>query len=207
MKKIIKYFINNFFILLNNKMDFNTLVIVIITSCIISLIYIFIFLKFISKGKDGKDGKDGTCPTNCKDGKDGKDGSCPQNCVNGSNGRNGTDGPTGPQGPTGPTGPQGPKGDPGTPASPSIPQDLKLNSLQLGNTKISEQDLRKLTTNTFPGLNVNGDIQMNGTSGYPIRIKPATGAGSSLITFYPGKSFGLDGNNTPWSGPYPGWYL
>lgn len=186
-------------------MDFNTLAIIIITSCIISIIYILVFIKFISKGKDGRDGKDGTCPQNCKDGKDGingKDGSCPQNCLNGRDGKDGKDGP---MGPIGPKGPQGPKGDTGT-----VHQDLKLNSLQMGNTKIAEQDLIKLTTNTFPGLNVNGDISMNNTSGYPITINPGKGAGSSLIKFSPGKSFGLDGNNVPWGGAgnYPGgWFI
>ena len=176
-------------------MEYSTLAIVIITSCIISVIYIFLFLKFISKGKDGKDGKDGTCPTNCKDGINGKDGSCPQNCING---RDGTDGPAGSQGPTGPQGPQGPQGPKG---------DIG-NQICIGTTCIDENDLKKLKSNTFPGLNVNGDIQMNATSGYPIRITPTPGVGSSLITFFPGKSFGLDGDNKPWSNTAnPGWYL
>jgi hypothetical protein len=169
-------------------MDLNTIAVIVITSCIISIIYIFIFTKFLTKGKDGKDG---TCPQNCvngKDGKDGEPGTCPQQCVNGSMGPTG---PTGPTGLTGPTGPQGPKFDIG-------------KEICIGNTCIDENNLKKLVNNTFPGLKINGDLEMNNTSGYPIRITPGSGATSSLITFHPKKSFGLDANWKPWADS--GWY-
>ena len=154
-------------------MEYSTLAIVIITSCIISVIYIFLFLKFISKGKDGKDGKDGTCPTNCKDGKDGingKDGSCPQNCING---RDGTDGPAGSQGPTGPQGPQGPQGPKG---------DIG-NQICIGTTCIDENDLKKLKSNTFPSLIVTQNpSQPPSGSNKKIIITPSMGYQSARTT-------------------------
>jgi hypothetical protein len=66
----------------------------------------------------------------------------------------------------------------------------------IGGTCISEDDIKKLKNNTFPSLRINGG------GDYPLVFdRPA---GTTLIRFNNNRALGFDGNNNLWNGN--GWY-
>ena len=68
-------------------------------------------------------------------------------------------------------------------------------TISIGGTSITEDDLKKLKNNTFPVLTINGD------NDYPINIlNRPSGAKTSLIRFNSNRALGFDGNNNLWGG-------
>jgi hypothetical protein len=67
----------------------------------------------------------------------------------------------------------------------------------IGNTCITEDDLKKLKNNTFPSLTINGG------GDYPLTFDRPPG--TTLIKFNRNRALGFDGNNNLWNGN--GWWF
>ena len=86
-----------------------------------------------------------------------------------------------------------------------IQKDIVGKTLTLGGTTIMDRDLIKLVNNTFPGLSVNGDLQVNSNSQRPIILNKTSGSDSTnLISFTNNNNeynaMGLNPNGLPWNG-------